>query len=73
MTYAEALQLLELFRERDYAQGRPHLYIRSRKSDNWIRPKGVRIMASAQEVAIQDWETEEWESIPFKEVDFGLW
>ncbi|MBI4402477.1 MAG: hypothetical protein HY581_12700 [Nitrospirae bacterium] len=73
MTYDEALRLLELFQKRDYAQGRPHFYIRSWRSNSWVRPKGVRILASSNELAILDWESEEWETIPFKDVDFGLW
>lgn len=73
MTYSEALRLLEMFQARDYTQGRPHLYVRSRKSNNWVRPKGMRLIASSGEIAIMDWETEEWEVIPFNEVDFGLW
>lgn len=73
MTFTDALRLLELFHERDYAQTRPHLYFKSRKSTSWVRPKGVRIIPSTKEIAMLDWETEQWESIPFKDVDFGLW
>lgn len=73
MNYADALRLLEIFKERDYAQGKPHLYIQSPKSGNWVRPKGMRIMASSGDIGILDWETEQWEVIPFKEVAFGLW
>ena len=73
MTFSDALRLLELFRERDYARERPHLYFKSRKSDLWVRPKGMRILPSSEEIAILDWETEQWESIPFKDVNFGLW
>lgn len=71
--FREALQLLEFFRERDYTQGRPHLYFRSLKSNSWIRPKGLRILSSSEALAIQNWETEEWEEIPLKVLDFGLW
>lgn len=73
MTYAEAVQLLELFQKRDYIQERPHLYLRSLKLNTWVRPKGMRILTSTNSVAILHWETEEWESIPFEEVDYGLW
>lgn len=73
MTYTEALQLLDMFQERDYAQTRPHFYVRSRKSDTWVKPKGMRILPSSEQIAILDWESEEWEAIPFKEVDFGVW
>ena len=73
VTYSEAVQLLELFQRRDYAQERPHLYVRSPRLGSWVRPKGMRILLSKEEVAILHWDTEEWESIPFKEVDYGLW
>jgi hypothetical protein len=73
MTFPDALRLLELFHARDYAQGRPHLYFKSLKSDTWVRPKGMRVLPSSQQVAIMDWETEQWEVIPFNDVDFGLW
>ncbi len=73
MTLSEALRLLELFHERDYAQVRPHLYFKSLKSDLWVRPKGMRILPSSEEIAILDMETEQWETIPFKDVSFGLW
>jgi hypothetical protein len=73
MTMAEALQLLELFRERDYAQSRPHLYFKSQKSGAWVRPKGLRVIPSDVQIAILDWETEQWEAISFKDVSFGLW
>ncbi len=73
MTLSEALRLLELFHERDYAQVRPHLYFKSLKSDLWVRPKGMRILPSSEAIAILDVETEQWESIPFKDVSFGLW
>ena len=73
MTYSDVLKILDLFRERDYTQARPHLYIRSPKSDSWVRPKGMRIITSSEEIAILDVESEEWESLPFKEIDFGLW
>lgn len=73
MTLSEALRLLELFHERDYAQVRPHLYFKSLKSDLWVRPKGMRILPSSEEIAILDVETEQWEAIPFKDVSFGLW
>lgn len=73
LTNTEALRLLELFQERDYAQGRPHFYVRSKRTNDWVRPKGMRIMASSEEIAILHWEPEAWESIPFSQVDFGLW
>ncbi|HXF91440.1 MAG TPA: hypothetical protein VNK46_01690 [Nitrospiraceae bacterium] len=73
MTLSEALRLLELFHERDYAQVRPHLYFKSLKSDLWVCPKGMRILPSSEAIAILDVETEQWESIPFKDVSFGLW
>jgi hypothetical protein len=72
MTYSDAFRLLEMFTERDYA-GRPHLYVHSRKADSWVRPKGMRIISSREQVAIQDWETEEWEALPLNELEFGLW
>jgi hypothetical protein len=74
MIFPDALRLLELFHERDYAQARPHLYFKSlKKSDVWVRPKGVRVLPSDLEIAILDVENEEWETIPFKDVSFGLW
>lgn len=73
MTLPDALRLLELFYQRDYAQSRPHLYFRSPKSDSWVRPKGMRVLPSNLEIAILDMEREEWETIPFKDVSFGLW
>jgi len=73
MTYADALQVLVIFKERDYVQSRPHLYIRSLKSNKWVRPKGVRIVGSCDSIEVLDWESEQWENIPFKEFDFGLW
>jgi hypothetical protein len=73
VTFPDALRLLELFHARDYAQTRPHLYFKSLKSDTWVRPKGMRVLPSSQQVAIMDWETEQWEVIPFNDVDFGLW
>jgi hypothetical protein len=73
VTLPDALRLLELFRERDYAQARPHLYFKSLKTDIWVRPKGMRVLPMDLEFAILDVETEEWETIPFKEVSFGLW
>jgi hypothetical protein len=33
----------------------------------------MRILAASEEIAILDLNTEEWESIPFKKVDFGIW
>lgn len=73
MTLPDALRLLELFNARDYAQTRPHLYVLSPKSDSWIRPKGMRVLPSSFEIAILHVEREEWETIPFKDVGFGLW
>ncbi len=73
MTFSDALRLLELFHERDYAQARPHLYFKSLKSDVWIRPKGMRVVPSDLTIAVLDCETEQWEAIPFKDVSFGLW
>lgn len=73
MTFSDALRLLDLFHARDFAHERPHLYFKSRKSGDWMRPKGMRILASSEEIAILDWETEQWESVPFKDADFGLW
>lgn len=73
MTFPDALRLLELFHERDYAQARPHLYFKSLKSDSWVRPKGMRVLPANLELAILDVETEQWETIPFKDVCFGLW
>jgi hypothetical protein len=73
MTFPDALQLLELFHERDYSQARPHLYFKSLKADSWVRPKGMRILPSDLQIAILDVESEQWETIPFKDVSFGLW
>lgn len=73
MTFPDALQLLKLFHERDYAQARPHLYFKSLKTDGWVRPKGMRIFPSDLQIAILDVESEQWETIPFKDVSFGLW
>ena len=73
VTLPETLRLLELFHERDYAQARPHLYFKSLKSDSWVRPKGMRIVPSNLEIAILDVESEQWETIPFRDVCFGLW
>ncbi|MDP1948968.1 MAG: hypothetical protein Q8L77_15860 [Nitrospirota bacterium] len=73
MTFADALRLLELFHARDYAQARPHLYFKSLKSDTWVRPKGMRVFPSNLEIAILDVEQEQWETIPFRDVNFGLW
>ena len=73
MTFPDALRLLELFHERDYAQTRPHLYFKTKRSEPWVRPKGMRILPSSEEIAILDCETEQWETIPFKDVQFGLW
>jgi hypothetical protein len=73
VTLPDALQLLELFHKRDYAQARPHLYFKSLKSDTWVRPKGMRILPSDLQIAILDVESEQWETIPFKDVNFGLW
>jgi hypothetical protein len=73
MTFPDALRLLELFHTRDYAQARPHLYFKSLKSDTWVRPKGMRVFPSNLEIGILDAEQEQWEMIPFKDVDFGLW
>ncbi|MBI3808379.1 MAG: hypothetical protein HY281_12855 [Nitrospirae bacterium] len=73
MTFPDALRLLELFHERDYAQVRPHLYFKSLKADTWVRPKGMRVFPSDLQIAILDVESEQWEMIPFKDVSFGLW
>ena len=73
VTFPDALQLLELFHARDYAQARPHLYFKSLKSDTWVRPKGMRVFPSNLEIGILDAEQEQWETIPFKDVNFGLW
>lgn len=73
MTLQDALRLLELFHQRDYAQSRPHLYFKSLKSGSWVRPKGMRVVPSDLQIGIMDWETEQWETIPFKDVSFGLW
>jgi len=73
VTLQDALRLLELFRERDYAQARPHLYFKSLKTDTWGRPKGMRVLPKDLEIAILDVESEAWETIPFREVGFGLW
>jgi hypothetical protein len=43
------------------------------KSDSWVRPKGMRIVPSNLEIAILDVESEQWETIPFRDVCFGLW
>jgi hypothetical protein len=72
MTFADALRLVELFHERDYAQTRPHLYFKS-KSGGWVRPKGVRVLPPSEEIAILGLDRDEWETIPFKDVCFGLW
>ena len=66
MTFSDALRLLELFHERDYAQARPHLYFKSSKSDSWVRPKGMRVLPKDLEIAILCVENELWETIPFK-------
>lgn len=73
VTFPDALRLLELFHARDYAQARPHLYFKSLKSDTWVRPKGMRVFPSNLEIGILDVEQEQWEMIPFKDVNFGLW
>jgi hypothetical protein len=73
VTFADALRLLEVFHARDYAQARPHLYFKSLKSDTWVRPKGMRVLPSDLGIAILDVENEEWETIPFRDVSFGLW
>ena len=73
VTFEDAFRLLELFHARDYAQARPHLYFKSSKSDTWVRPKGMRVFPSKFEIAILDPEQEQWETIPFKDVNFGLW
>jgi hypothetical protein len=72
MTYAEALRLLEMFHGTDTDDG-PHFYIRSHKASTWVRPKGMRIMASSGVIAILHCESEDWELIPWKEIDFGVW
>jgi hypothetical protein len=73
VTFPDALRLLELFHARDYAQARPHLYFKTLKSDTWVRPKGMRVFPSTLEIAILDAEQEQWETIPFRDVNFGLW
>lgn len=73
MTLPDVFRLLELFHERDYAQARPHLYFKSVKSDAWVRPKGMRVFPSSLEIGILDAEQEQWETIPFRDVNFGLW
>ena len=73
VTFPDALRLLELFHARDYAQARPHLYFKSLKSDTWVRPKGMRVLPSDLGISILDVESEQWETIPFKDVNFGLW
>jgi hypothetical protein len=73
MTFLDALRLLELFHARDYAQARPHLYFKSLKSDTWVRPKGMRVLPSDLQIAILDVESEQWETISFRDVNFGLW
>lgn len=73
MTLPDALRLLELFHERDYAQARPHLYFKSLKAESWVKPKGMRVHPANLEIAIMDVETEQWETIPFRDVSFGLW
>ena len=73
MTFPDALRLLELFHARDYAQARPHLYFKSLKSDTWVRPKGMRVLPSDLQIAILDLESEQWETISFRDVNFGLW
>ncbi len=73
LTMPDALQLLELFHQRDYAQTRPHLYFKSLKSGSWVRPKGIRVVPSNLDIEILDLESEQWETIPFKDVSFGLW
>ena len=72
LTMPDALRLLELFHQRDYAQARPHLYVKSLKSDNWVRPKGMRVIPSNLDIEILGLESEQWETIPFKDVSFGL-
>jgi hypothetical protein len=73
VTFPDALRLLELFHARDYAQARPHLYFKTLKSDTWVRTKGMRVFPSTLEIAILDAEQEQWETIPFRDVNFGLW
>lgn len=58
---------------RDYAQARPHLYFKSLKSDAWVRPTGMKAFPSSLEIAILDVEQEPWETIPFRDVNVGLW
>jgi hypothetical protein len=73
VTFPDALRILELFHARDYAQARPHLYFKTLKSDTWVRPKGMRVFPSTLEIAILDAEQEQWETIPFRDVDLGFW
>ena len=72
-TMPDVLRLLELFHQRDYAQARPHLYVKSLKSDSWVRPKGMRVIPSNLDIEILGLESEQWETIPFKDVSVGLW
>jgi len=73
VTFADALRLPELFDVRGHAQARPHWYFKSLKSDTWVRPKGMGVFPSNLEIAILDVEQEQWETIPFRDVNFGLW
>ena len=70
MTFPDALQLLKLFHERDYAQARTHLYFKSSKSDTWVRPKGMRIFPSDFQIAILDVESEQWGNDPVQGCEF---
>ena len=61
---AVRLRPLELFHQRDYAQARPHLYVKSLKSDNWDRAKGMRVIPSNLDIEILSLESGQWETIP---------
>jgi hypothetical protein len=64
LTMPDALRLLELFHQRDYAQARPHLYVKSLKSDNWVRPKGMRVIPSNLDIEILGLEASNGKQFP---------
>lgn len=73
MVFSDALRLIEIFHARDYAQERPHFYVRSKTTNSWVRPKGMRVLPPSEGIAILDVEREEWETIPYGDFSFGLW
>jgi hypothetical protein len=69
--FPDAVGLLGLFHERDFAQAALVLQISESGYPSSAKRMGVR--PSSEQVAIMNWEIEQREVIPLKDMNVGLW